>query len=135
MPRQSRAPREGLLTVRIRAFVRPFTRVNSTMASQRAAVTERLATPFADVRLFTSMDALVDGQRGSLNKLLVAAWIIADMGSDATVDSLVSGEIASSCKSFMAGTACEILGRRRLLRPIVWFESSWGNPNGRHAHR
>ncbi len=50
------------------------------------AVGTYLATTLAHVRLFTGVDARVYCQRRSLDELLVAARIFADMRSNATMD-------------------------------------------------
>lgn len=49
------------------------------------AINPYLATTFAHVRFFAGMNACVYSQRGSLDKLLIATGIVADMRSNATV--------------------------------------------------
>lgn len=81
--------------------------MNPTMPSQRARVAEGLfvswlvidarllgcqiaylSTSFTHVRLLSSVYSLVNGKSGTLDELLAAVWIVADMWPHSGVDAL-----------------------------------------------
>jgi len=59
----------------------------SVKGYQRRIKRTNLATTFAHMRLFTSMNTLMDGQSGSLNELFPTVWKVANVRPNATVDS------------------------------------------------
>ena len=88
MPGQSGTASEGLLAIGIRTFVGPLARMNPAVPGQRAAITEGLAASFASVGLLASMHARVNGQCRPLNELFATPRVVANMGPNATVDTL-----------------------------------------------
>lgn len=66
------------------------------------------------------MHALVDSQGRPLNELFAASWIIANVGSDSTMDPFMASQVAPPGKPFAAGAAgvClrRCLGRILLLK-------------------
>ena len=96
---------ECLLAVGVWAFVGPLARMYPSMSSQRARVTERLrgalaaihrrmrtqsshlSTPLAHVRLLSRVHALMDRQCRALDELLAAVGVVADVRTDAGMDS------------------------------------------------
>lgn len=140
---ESRASGESLLAIRIRALVRPLTRMYPTMPSQRTAVTEGLSTTLTHVRLLSSVDTLVDGQGRPLDELLAAVGVVADMRPHSGVNSLMASKIAPSCKSLSTGAARVGLGwrlrglrlwrLRKLRHGVGDVGSHSGEANRRHV--
>ena len=99
---ESSAARKGLLAVGVWALVRSLSGVDATMSCERARVAEGLgcvsevlvlsnmytylSTTLTHVRLLAGVDALMDGQRGSLDELLAAVGVVANVRADAAVD-------------------------------------------------
>jgi hypothetical protein len=101
---QGGATRKCFLAIGIRALVGSLPRVNTTMPSQRARVTERLggklamsmgaccswvaylATSLTHVWFLAGVDTLVDGQSRALNELLAAVGVVAHVRTDPAVD-------------------------------------------------
>ena len=117
--REGGAARESLLTICVGALVWSLAGVRASVASQGAAVAERLGTGLAVVWLLASMHTLVDGQSGTLNELLTAVRIIADMWPVSGVNALVASKIAAPRESFATSAARvgldRLLGRLGLL--------------------
>lgn len=55
-----------------------------------------LAATFTHVWLLSSVYSLMDGKSGTLDKLLAAVWIVADMWPHSSVDALCSRVSARS---------------------------------------
>lgn len=104
--------------------------MRSSMPSQRAAVTEGLGASLTVMRLLAGVDSLVNSQGRSLDELLVALGVVADMRPDACVDSLMTGKVASSSETLAtsaAGIGFNRSGGRLLL---LW----WLLRNMMHSH-
>ena len=107
MASESGAACERLLTIGIWALVWALARVDAAMTRQRAGITEGLvlslvegnkgnqggrgqraylSTTLTHVRLLASVDTLVDRQGGTLDELLAAVGVVANMRADAAVD-------------------------------------------------
>lgn len=55
-----------------------------------------LAATFAHVWLLSSVYSLMDGESGTLDELLAAVWVVADMWSHSGMDALCSWVLARS---------------------------------------
>ena len=95
-----------------------------------------LAASFAHVGLLPRMDPHMDGEGGPLDERFPTSFFRADMGSVTTVDSLVSSQVASTCKALPArgtgkGLRCGRSGRagvifRRRTRGVLLAQRvSW----------
>jgi hypothetical protein len=64
-----------------------------------------LSTSLALVRFLASVHPLVHRESRSLDELLPTVWVVADMWSDTTVDSLMSSKVTASGKGLPARAA------------------------------
>ncbi len=82
MARQGGSTGERLLAVCVRALVRPFARVDASMASKRTGVAEGLCGGYA---LAVFMELLGEGRMTNLAATLAHVWLFASV--DALMDS------------------------------------------------
>jgi hypothetical protein len=106
---QSSAACERLLAIGIWALVWALARVDAAMTRQRAGITEGLSTSLTHMRLLASVDTLVDRQGGTLDELLAAVGVIANMRADAAVDTFMTCEVTASREAFTTCRARESL--------------------------
>lgn len=79
---------ECLLAVGVGTLVWPLAGVDSAVSGERGGVAKGLAAAITHVRLFTGVDAGVDGQGRALDELFTAAGPVTRVRSNPTMNAL-----------------------------------------------